>query len=91
MPGASNAAFVKPGHILFGRGTALMATPFDPLKLSVTGDAFPIGEGLARQEFTPYTGFGASEAGGARMAFRPPDRNGRLPLYARRPKAGFGR
>ena len=64
MPEASNVAFVKPGHILFGRGTALMATPFDPLKLSVTGDAFPIGEGLARQEFTPYTGFGASEAGG---------------------------
>ncbi|MFI5251693.1 MAG: protein kinase [Bacteroidota bacterium] len=43
IPGNSNTCFVN-GHILFIRQGTLMAQPFDPGKLEMTGDAIPIAE-----------------------------------------------
>jgi serine/threonine protein kinase len=40
----STPAYAPPGYILFVRNRTLMAQPFDPDKLQLTGDPFPIAE-----------------------------------------------
>ena len=37
----------SPGNLLFVRGTALMAVPFDPVTAQVTGQVFPVADGVA--------------------------------------------
>jgi serine/threonine protein kinase/Tol biopolymer transport system component len=39
---STNAVYVEPGYLLYGRGADLMARPFDLGKLEVTGDAVPL-------------------------------------------------
>src|SRR5262245_2059027 len=39
-------AYSPPGYLLFLRERTLLAQPFDAAKLSLTGDAFPIAEGI---------------------------------------------
>jgi len=41
------------GYLVFDRGDTLMAQPFDPVQLSLTGEAFPVVEPVAT-----YSGFG---------------------------------
>jgi Tol biopolymer transport system component len=41
------AIFVATGHIVFIRGTTLMAVPFDVDRLTVTGEAVPVLEGVS--------------------------------------------
>ncbi len=45
LPDQSVARFVN-GHILFAREETLMAQPFDAAALKLTGEAFPLAEGL---------------------------------------------
>lgn len=60
---ASNAVYSR-GHVLFMRRTTLMAQPFDPERLALTGDAFPVAEQVQTQPSTPPLGvFAASENG----------------------------
>ena len=40
------AAFATSGHLVFQRGTTLMAAPFDVDRLVITGDAAPVQEGV---------------------------------------------
>ena len=49
------------GHLLFMRETTLMAQPFDPDRLVLTGDPFPIAEQI--QTFVTYGFFSASDSG----------------------------
>jgi hypothetical protein len=51
------------GHLLFLRGTTLMAEPFDARNLKLTGDAFPIAEQIQIQS-NPNAGFGVFSASG---------------------------
>jgi eukaryotic-like serine/threonine-protein kinase len=52
------------GHLLFLRETTLMAQPFDPRRLVLTGDAFPIAEKIQTTNTSPpYGVFSASENG----------------------------
>ena len=50
LPDATNASYAPSessrgsGHLLFRRGTTLMAQPFDPERLRTTGDMFPLAE-----------------------------------------------
>jgi serine/threonine protein kinase len=50
LPDGSNAIYAPPGaagrsgHLLFRRGDALMAQPFDPARLRMSGDVFPVAE-----------------------------------------------
>jgi Tol biopolymer transport system component len=52
MPIESNVMFApaeggrRTGHLLFVRGGALMAQPFDAEQLRTTGEAFPVGENI---------------------------------------------
>ncbi len=59
----SIALYSPPGYLLFHRDGTLMAQPFDANRIELTGDAFPIAEGL---QFNPAQGraaFGVSETG----------------------------
>jgi serine/threonine protein kinase/Tol biopolymer transport system component len=51
------------GHLLFLRGTTLMAQPFDARHLVLTGDAFPIAEQIQIQS-NPNAGYGLFSASG---------------------------
>jgi eukaryotic-like serine/threonine-protein kinase len=46
LRGESNAIFAPPGFLLFVRGTTLMAQPFDPSRLELSGDSAAIGENV---------------------------------------------
>jgi len=50
-------------HLLFLREAALMAQPFDPDRLTATGEAFPVAEQIQRFGSPPYGFFSASDAG----------------------------
>ena len=43
---AQNAFYSDTGHIVFARGTTIMAAPFDASELEVTGDAVPMVENV---------------------------------------------
>ena len=45
IPGASAAVFSN-GHLLYVRGKVLLAQPFDPVRLRLTGEGRPIAEGV---------------------------------------------
>jgi eukaryotic-like serine/threonine-protein kinase len=59
----SNVVYAPPGYLLFNRQGTLMAQPFNPERLQLTGEAVPIVEGV---EFNPANGrtaFAASNNG----------------------------
>ena len=58
----SNAIFAS-GHILFLRENTLMAQPFDPKRLELTGDAVPIAEQVEAIVTRVQGGFSASDSG----------------------------
>ena len=59
---SSNVLYTQ-GHLLFLRETTLMAQPFDPQRLALTGEAFPIAEQIQTQGNPPAGVFSASENG----------------------------
>lgn len=59
---ASNAVFAA-GHILFARDSLLMAQPFDADKMELSGEAFPIAEGIQNDASFSRAVFSASETG----------------------------
>jgi serine/threonine protein kinase/Tol biopolymer transport system component len=60
----SQNVFYTQGHVLFLRETALMAQPFDPRHLVLTGEPFPIAEQIQTTGTNPpYGVFSTSENG----------------------------
>jgi Tol biopolymer transport system component len=59
---SSNVLYTQ-GHLLFLRETTLMAQPFDPRSLTLTGEAFPVAEQIQTQGNPPAGVFSASENG----------------------------
>jgi Tol biopolymer transport system component len=59
----SNAAFVPPHWLIFGRGTKLLAAPFDPDRLAITGESVEIADRIQRSPATAFSVFSASETG----------------------------
>jgi eukaryotic-like serine/threonine-protein kinase len=59
----SNASYVSPGYLLFGRDGTLMAQRFDAAKLEVSGEAFPITGGIDQETPSASTFFSVSADG----------------------------
>jgi dipeptidyl aminopeptidase/acylaminoacyl peptidase len=59
----SQAEFVPPDHLLFLRGTTLMAQPFDSSKLRTTGQALPVADDVVIIPVTRRAAFSASRNG----------------------------
>jgi Tol biopolymer transport system component/predicted Ser/Thr protein kinase len=64
----SNAAYVSPDVLLFGRDDVLMAQRFDPDAFELGPEAVPVVGGVARNTASAITGFSAS-ADGRVLAF----------------------
>jgi Tol biopolymer transport system component len=59
---SSNTVY-SAGHLLFLRGSTLMAQPFDPDRATVSGDAYPVAESLHALGQVPVGMFSASPTG----------------------------
>jgi hypothetical protein len=59
----SKAEFSPSGHLLFMRGTTLMAQPFDASGLRTTGDAFPIDSDVSITAVSRAASFSVSSNG----------------------------
>lgn len=55
--GAGNPTYASSGHLVFARGTSLMAAAFDPATLSMTGEPVPVLSGVR------HTSYGAADYG----------------------------
>jgi DNA-binding winged helix-turn-helix (wHTH) protein/Tol biopolymer transport system component len=60
--GSTNAAYAS-GYLLFTRGTALLAQPFDAARFTLTGTAAVVAERVAYSTSMRYGAFSASETG----------------------------
>jgi serine/threonine protein kinase len=58
----SNIAY-SDGHLLYVRDRVLLAQPFDPVKLELTGDPVPLAEGIAMENDFFRAVFAASQSG----------------------------
>jgi Tol biopolymer transport system component len=57
------SAIGGPGHLIFLRDTTLMAQPFDPFKMALSGEPVPIAEGVDSYAGARYGLFSVSETG----------------------------
>jgi DNA-binding winged helix-turn-helix (wHTH) protein/Tol biopolymer transport system component len=62
LSGESNVSYSPPGFLIYGRQETLLAQRFDIKTLRLTGEAFPIAEGVARAPSQPWLLFSASES-----------------------------
>jgi eukaryotic-like serine/threonine-protein kinase len=60
LPDVSNAVYAREGYVLFSRGDALVAQPFDAVRLRLTGDPVVVAEGVGRL-VTMYAPFSIAE------------------------------
>ena len=64
--GGSDAHYVRTGHLVFARAGRLMAVPFDPVRLEVTGSEVPVIDAI---NLAIYTGDLNLETGVAQFSF----------------------
>jgi Tol biopolymer transport system component len=62
MKAGTNAQYAQ-GHLFWVNDGFLMASPFDPEKLELLGDGFPVGEGVSEQPTFWRGSFAVSERG----------------------------
>jgi eukaryotic-like serine/threonine-protein kinase len=58
-----NAVYARPGYLLFARGDALVAQPFDAKRLQVTGTPVQIAQDVSVMPATNYVSFSVSQTG----------------------------
>jgi serine/threonine protein kinase len=63
LTSSTNAVYVAPGYLLFGRGDALVAQSFDARRLQVTGAPVQVAEDVSVMPATNYVNFSASQTG----------------------------
>jgi serine/threonine-protein kinase len=56
LAGGSDARYVQSGHLLYVRGDALYAAPFDLRTMTVTGAGLPVVDGLSRSPIVSRSG-----------------------------------
>jgi Tol biopolymer transport system component/predicted Ser/Thr protein kinase len=87
----SNIAFAQPGYLVFVRGGLLLAQPFDPKQLRLTGEPFVVGESIIETRAANHQfEFSVSDAGV--LAYRSADPNSELVWIDRagRPRERLG-
>ncbi len=50
LTGGSDARYVATGHLVYALGGVVLAAPFDPRSLALTGGAVPVVEGVRRSQ-----------------------------------------
>jgi eukaryotic-like serine/threonine-protein kinase len=62
VTGGTNARYAG-GHLIYERGGSLLAAPFDPTRLEVTGPSVPVLEGVSSSAENGFADFGVSRDG----------------------------
>jgi len=63
VEGAIQPHYVPPGYIVYAKGGTLMAAPFDPRRLALTGAAFPVVENVLQISATGAAQYSVSKSG----------------------------
>jgi len=63
LQGGRYARYVPSGHLVFAQGGTLMAVPFDPGRLEVTGTPIPVVDDIFQSGTTGAAGFSVSDTG----------------------------
>ena len=63
VEGGASPSYVDTGHIVFARGTTLMAVPFDAAELAVTGEPVPLVQGVRHPGIAAAADYALSASG----------------------------
>jgi eukaryotic-like serine/threonine-protein kinase len=63
VQGGTNPRYASSGHLVYAQGASLMAVPFDPHGLTLTGTAVPVLEGVLQSSSTGAAQYGLSSTG----------------------------
>jgi len=63
IQGGTQPRYALSGHLLYAQGANLMAVPFDPQRLEVTGTAVPVVEGISESRITGAAQYSVSATG----------------------------
>jgi dipeptidyl aminopeptidase/acylaminoacyl peptidase len=63
LDGGTGASYSSSGHLIYARAGALLAAPFDPVRLAVTGAPFTAVEGVSRSRSTGSAHYALSRSG----------------------------
>jgi len=61
--GGTQPRYTPSGHLVYAQGGSLMAVPFDPQRLEVTGTAVPVAEGVLQSTITGAVQYSFSATG----------------------------
>jgi serine/threonine protein kinase/Tol biopolymer transport system component len=63
VQGGTHPRYAPSGHLIYAQGGSLMAAPFDPQRLAVTGAAVPVVEGVLQSTLTGAAQYSFSATG----------------------------
>ena len=81
VQGGTSPRYSPSGHLIYARAGTLLAVPFDAEKLEVTGQPFPVANGLFMSANTGMAAFSISSAGHLVYAAGPVEHGTRLPVW----------
>jgi Tol biopolymer transport system component len=84
IEGGSSARYSPSGHLIYARGGKLLAVAFDPDKLQVTGQPFPVVDGVFMSANTGMAAYSISSDGRLVYAAGPVERAARIPVWVDR-------
>ena len=82
--GGTSPRYAPSGHLIYARSGTLLAVAFDPEKLEVTGQPFPVANGVFMSANTGMAAFSVSQAGHLAYAVGPEERATRVPVWVDR-------
>jgi eukaryotic-like serine/threonine-protein kinase len=84
IEGGSSARYSPSGHLIYARGGKLLALPFDAEKLQITGEPFPVVDGVFMSANTGMAAYAISTDGRLVYADGPVERGLRVPVWVDR-------
>jgi len=79
--GGTSPRYAPSGHLIYARAGTLLAVSFDPEKLEVTGQPFPVANGVFMSANTGMAAFSISATGDLAYAAGPEERGTRIPVW----------
>src|SRR5207249_5557623 len=84
IEGGTGARYSPSGHLVYARGGKLLAVPFDPKKLQVTGQPVPVVDGVFMSSNTGMAAFSISADGSLVYAVGAVEGGARVPVWVDR-------
>ena len=84
VQGGTSARYSPSGHLIYARGGKLLAVAFDAQKLEVTGQPFPVVDGVFMSSNTGMAAYSISADGRLVYAAGPVERGARVPVWVDR-------